>query len=62
MLLVHKNVIIVLIVHGHTTYSAHRTTGPVLLGVMIPELPIGKKKSNLMSMILRKAQTYNHVI
>ena len=37
----------------------HGITGP-RGRVSIPELPIGNKKPNQISMILRKIQTYNH--
>ena len=35
--------------------------GLVKGGVTIPELLIGKKKPNLINMILRKTQTYNYI-
>ena len=40
----------------------HRITTLVKGGVLIPpELPIGNKKRNLINMILRKTQIYNHL-
>ena len=38
----------------------HGITGP-RGRVSIPELPIGNKKPNQISMILRKTKTYNHM-
>ena len=38
----------------------HRITGP-RGRVSMPELAIGNKKPNLISMILRKTKTYNHM-
>ena len=40
---------------------SRRITGLVKGGVTIPELPFGKKNPNLISMNLRKTQTYNHI-
>ena len=42
-------------------YGARRITGLVIGGVTIPELTIGKEKLNLISIILRKTETYNHI-
>ena len=43
-------------------YGARRITGLVIGGVTIPELPIGKKKLNLISIILRKTHIIIYVI
>ena len=46
--------------YGLHDHNLRTITGLVKCGVKIPELPIGKKKPNQISMILRKIQTYNH--